>query len=54
MLRASSIALYSSFSDEQLEQQGTANGLPLTPRIIGWFCAAHNYHHVKVIKARYL
>lgn len=54
VVRRSTIALFSSFNTDQLNQEGTANGLPLSPRIIGWFCAAHNYHHVEVIRSRYL
>lgn len=54
IVRDSSISLFNSFQNEALNFEGNANGMTITPLIIGWFIAAHNHHHNQMIKERYL
>ncbi len=53
-LRASTIDLFSSFTDEMLRQKGSANGLVLSAEILGYFIAGHALHHEKILRERYL
>jgi uncharacterized damage-inducible protein DinB len=52
--RLSTISLMESIQPEILDFEGNANGITVTPRIVGWFIAGHNYHHNKIIRERYL
>lgn len=52
--RQSNIALFASFDDEVLTQTGTANNSSVTVRGIISIIAAHEYHHLQIIKERYL
>jgi uncharacterized damage-inducible protein DinB len=54
LLRASTIELFKSFSDEALQQLGFANGYKVTPAAIGYAIVAHERHHLKVIEEKYL
>lgn len=54
VLRGSTISLMRSIQSEVLDFEGNANGITVTPRIVGWFMAGHNYHHNMVIRERYL
>lgn len=53
-LRASSIQLFSNKNIEHIDFQGKANGLPLTPRVLGFLMIGHCQHHMQVLKERYL
>jgi uncharacterized damage-inducible protein DinB len=53
-LRKSSEAMFASFDDEQLEQQGIASESPTYVLGIGFIVAGHVNHHCRVIKERYL
>ena len=53
-MRAHSIATFSKFSDEQLQQIGTANGHEMSCNLFGYLISGHNLHHLEVIKERYL
>lgn len=52
-VRSASVSLFQSFSTEQLERSGVANGVTLDVRAIGFIIAGHETHHLKVIKERY-
>lgn len=54
LLRKSTIALFSSFSEVVLDYEGRANGVDFTPRILGWVLVGHDQHHMNVLKERYL
>lgn len=54
LVRASTIALFKSFSNEMLERSGTANGNQLTVLAIGYIISGHEKHHLNVIEERYL
>jgi uncharacterized damage-inducible protein DinB len=53
-VRASSVALFNSFTDEQLEREGTANGQSIYVRAIGFIILGHSIHHAEVLKEKYL
>ncbi len=54
LLRASTIELFKSLSEEGLQQVGFANGYKVTPAAIGYAIVAHEMHHLKVIEEKYL
>jgi uncharacterized damage-inducible protein DinB len=53
-VRQSTIALFDSFDDEQLETSGTASGKSNYVLGIGFIIAGHANHHVNIIKEKYL
>jgi len=53
-VRAATINLFESFSDETLARTGKANGNTFSVRVAGFLTCGHEIHHRKVIKARYL
>ena len=53
-LRASTIALFKSFSDEMLIKMGTTSGKQFSPLAIGYIIAGHEIHHMNIIQKRYL
>jgi len=53
-LRRSTIALFSSFSDEALARWGNANGYMCTVRGLLYHLAGHELHHLKTIREKYL
>ena len=52
--RAASIAFIQSLSDEALDSEGTANGYPLSCRLLVNHLLGHHRHHLTIIKERYL
>lgn len=46
--------LFESFSAGDYDHSGSANGKPTTVVAIGFMTVGHLYHHVNVIKERYL
>ena len=52
-VQQSSVQLFGSFSEEQLEQGGKANGNAVYVRAIGFIIAGHALHHVAIIRERY-
>lgn len=46
--------LFEGFNDEELDKKGYAGGVAITPRTIGFLTAAHRWHHIEIIKERYL
>lgn len=53
-VRASTIALFKSFSDEAMVRSGLSNGHNLSVRAIAYQIVGHELHHVKSIKENYL
>ena len=53
-VRVSTKYLFDSFSDEQLRFVGEANGRPLNAFTIGYLVPGHVWHHMNIIKERYL
>ncbi len=54
LLRKSTISLFRTFSEDNLNFLGTANGLKISARAIGFCVVGHNKHHCKILKERYL
>lgn len=52
--RKSTIMLFNSFSKKELSRMGKANGLPTNARVLAWFVAGHELHHLNILKERYL
>ena len=52
-VRASSISLYKSFSEEVLLRKGSASGNIISVRAIGFLISGHQKHHLKIFKERY-
>ena len=52
--RASTQALFDSFTEEQLNRRGTANGGPATVRALLFIVPGHELHHLNIIRERYL
>ena len=46
-------SVLSNARDEDLEYIGTANGSPISARVIGLIIPGHNLHHFRIIKERY-
>ena len=53
-LRISTEYMFDSFSEEQLERNGTSNNNPIYVRALGFIVVGHCTHHIKIIKERYL
>ncbi len=53
LVRESSIALFSSFSEEVASRIGNANGHAVSARALVWMIAGHERHHLNILKERY-
>ncbi len=53
-VRNSTIALFETFSDEDLIAMGSANGTNMSVRALGFVICGHQLHHQRVIVERYL
>lgn len=53
-IRESNIQLFGNMNEEMLDFKGTANNLEMSARVIGFMVVAHNLHHCKIIRERYL
>lgn len=52
-LRASTVDLFRSLSDEALTRVGTVNDGPMSARAAAWIIAGHERHHVQILRQRY-
>ena len=52
-VRASTVDLFGSFSDEMLKRVGTANGSQMSVNAIGFVIIGHETHHRKILNERY-
>ncbi|MBD2766746.1 DinB family protein [Hymenobacter sp. BT664] len=52
--RAATLALFDSFTEEQLDRRGTANGGPATVRALVYMVPGHELHHLNLLRERYL
>lgn len=52
-IRASTLSLFTSMTDEIADRIGIANGVHVSPRIILYFILVHERHHLQVIKDKY-
>lgn len=53
-VRAATVDLFESFTEEMLARKGTANNNELSVIALGIIIAGHETHHVKVLQERYL
>ncbi|WP_201981132.1 DinB family protein [Hymenobacter rubidus] len=51
--RAATLALFESFTEEQLNRRGTANGGPATVRALLYMVSGHERHHLHIFRERY-
>ena len=54
VVRKSTRLLFESFSNEDFQHSGSANNNAVTVLALGFMTVGHVYHHVSVIKERYL
>jgi hypothetical protein len=54
ILRKSTEMLFGSFNDDQLRFVGTASGQSINVLALGYICAGHVAHHMRIIRERYL
>jgi len=54
LVRESSIAFIETLSDEALNRKGSANGYPVSVRLIVNLIYGHHKHHLNIIRERYL
>lgn len=53
-VRAATLALFDTFTEEQLDRRGSANGGPATVRALLFIVPGHERHHLNIIRERYL
>lgn len=53
-VRAATISLFKSFTEEMLQKVGNANGLEMTADKIKYILIGHELHHMWVIEQKYL
>lgn len=54
VLRAYTLNLFESFTDDMLMRIGEASGSKMSVRAIGFVTIGHENHHIQIIKERYL
>jgi len=54
LVRESSIAFVESLSDEALNRTGSANGYPVSVRLIVNLIYGHQKHHLNILRDRYI
>ena len=54
LVRQCTIALFKSFTEEDLLRRGVASGYNLSVRAVGFIIIGHQNHHMKIFKERYL
>jgi hypothetical protein len=52
-VRAASLTLLRSLSEEAWARRGVANGTPITVRALAWIMAGHATHHLIILHQRY-
>lgn len=53
-VRSASVSLFESLAREVWERRGSSNGHPVSVRGLAFHIAAHEKHHLKVLRERYL
>lgn len=54
LVRHTTLALFKSFSDEVMQRNGIASGYNVSVRGLGFVIIAHQEHHKKIFRERYL
>jgi len=53
-VRSASLSLFASITEDLWARSGTANGFPVSVRGLAFHIAAHERHHLRVLRERYL
>ena len=53
-LRKANLFLFKSFTEEELNRIGNANGNPISTRALLFIIAGHLKHHIKILNERYV
>ncbi|MFO7846683.1 MAG: DinB family protein [Balneolaceae bacterium] len=53
-VRASTLALFRSFTDDMLLRKGVASKQPFSVRAVGFVIAGHELHHLDILREMYL
>lgn len=54
LLRESNLLLFKSFDEKMLARRGTASGYEVTVNALLFMIAGHSFHHIEILKTRYL
>lgn len=54
VVRQSTLALFKSLMEQDMEKQGMASGHTVSVRALAYIIAGHQEHHVEILKTRYL
>lgn len=54
VVRETTKLLFDSFSDADMGRSGLANNHPITVLALGYITLGHAYHHIRIVKERYL
>ena len=52
-VRASTVDLYTSFTDEMKSRKGISNGVEMSVEALGYIISGHLKHHINIIYERY-
>ena len=52
-IRQASISLFKSFNEDSLRRMGTASGVKMSVRALGYVICGHQVHHLKVLEDYY-
>jgi uncharacterized damage-inducible protein DinB len=52
--RKSTVLFFKSLGKRELGRMGKANQMPTNARVLAWFLAGHELHHLNILKERYL
>ena len=54
LVRKSTLVLFNSFTEQAMLQMGNASNTPISVRAIGYIISGHLFHHLNIMKERYL
>ncbi len=53
-VRAATVSLFRSMTEEESRRAGSANATPVTARALAFIAAGHERHHSRILRERYL
>jgi hypothetical protein len=53
-IRSSTLNLFNSMDDDQLDKTGSANGNVMSARAVAFIIAGHSMHHINVMRDKYV
>lgn len=54
LLRLANVIFFQNLNDTDWRRMGTASGLPISVRALGYIMAGHVIHHVNILNERYI